>query len=104
MVRCLRCRSRLPACHFRAFALLSKGRDTTRHDKSLFTAREQYAAAMRMPIMALSPLGETTPLSSTEHTMSKSQDSKKAVKKEPAKSPKEKKEAKKIKKEASKRQ
>jgi len=36
--------------------------------------------------------------------MSKSQDSKKAVKKEPAKSPKEKKEAKKIKKEASKRQ
>lgn len=44
------------------------------------------------------------PLSSTEHTMSKSQDSKKAVKKEPAKSPKEKKEAKKIKKEASKRQ
>ena len=36
--------------------------------------------------------------------MSKSQDSKKAVKKEPAKSPKEKKEAKKVKKEASKRQ
>jgi hypothetical protein len=44
------------------------------------------------------------PLSSTEHIMSKSQDSKKAVKKEPAKSPKEKKEAKKIKKEATKRQ
>ncbi len=40
----------------------------------------------------------------TEHIMSKSQDSKKAVKKEPAKSPKEKKEAKKVKKEASKRQ
>lgn len=39
-----------------------------------------------------------------EHIMSKSQDSKKAVKKEPAKTPKEKKEAKKIKKEASKRQ
>ena len=36
--------------------------------------------------------------------MSKSQDSKKATKKEPAKSPKEKKEAKKVKKEASKRQ
>jgi hypothetical protein len=36
--------------------------------------------------------------------MSKSQDSKKAVKKEPAKTPKEKKEAKKVKKEASKRQ
>jgi hypothetical protein len=36
-------------------------------------------------------------------TMSKSQDSKKAVKKEPAKTPKEKKEAKKIKKEAMKR-
>ena len=36
--------------------------------------------------------------------MSKAQDSKKAVKKEPAKSPKEKKEAKKVKKEASKRQ
>jgi hypothetical protein len=36
--------------------------------------------------------------------MSKSQDSKKAVKKEPAKNPKEKKEAKKLKKEASKRQ
>ena len=36
--------------------------------------------------------------------MSKAQDSKKAVKKEPAKSPKEKKEAKKLKKEASKRQ
>jgi hypothetical protein len=35
--------------------------------------------------------------------MSKSQDSKKATKKEPAKSPKEKKEAKKVKKEASKR-
>jgi len=36
--------------------------------------------------------------------MSKSQDSKKAVKKEPLKTPKEKKEAKKAKKEASKRQ
>ena len=36
--------------------------------------------------------------------MSKSQDSKKAVKKEPAKSPKEKKEAKKVKKDAMKRQ
>lgn len=36
--------------------------------------------------------------------MSKSQDSKKAVKKEPAKTPKEKKEAKKVKKEAMKRQ
>lgn len=36
--------------------------------------------------------------------MSKSQDSKKATKKEPAKTPKEKKEAKKIKKEAMKRQ
>ena len=35
--------------------------------------------------------------------MSKSQDRKKAVKKEPAKSPKEKKEAKKVKKEAAKR-
>lgn len=44
------------------------------------------------------------PFLQTEHTMSKSQDSKKAVKKEPAKSPKEKKEAKKIKKEATKRQ
>ena len=39
-----------------------------------------------------------------ERIMSKSQDTKKAVKKEPAKTPKEKKEAKKIKKEASKRQ
>jgi hypothetical protein len=39
-----------------------------------------------------------------ETIMSKSQDSKKAVKKEPAKNPKEKKEAKKLKKEASKRQ
>jgi hypothetical protein len=37
-------------------------------------------------------------------TMSKAQDSKKAVKKEPLKSPKEKKEAKKVKKEAMKRQ
>lgn len=36
--------------------------------------------------------------------MSKAQDSKKAVKKEPAKTPKEKKEAKKIKKETMKRQ
>lgn len=36
--------------------------------------------------------------------MSKAQDSKKAVKKEPLKSPKEKKEAKKVKKEAMKRQ
>lgn len=36
--------------------------------------------------------------------MSKSQDSKKAVKKEPLKSPKEKKEAKKLKKEEAKRQ
>lgn len=36
--------------------------------------------------------------------MSKSQDSKKAVKKEPLKTPKEKKEAKKVKKEALKRQ
>ena len=45
----------------------------------------------------------TTPFI-TERIMSKSQDSKKAVKKEPAKTPKEKKEAKKIKKEASKRQ
>jgi hypothetical protein len=44
------------------------------------------------------------PFLRTEHIMSKSQDSKKAVKKEPAKSPKEKKEAKKVKKEASKRQ
>ena len=42
--------------------------------------------------------------SNGETIMSKSQDSKKAVKKEPAKSPKEKKEAKKLKKEASKRQ
>jgi hypothetical protein len=37
-------------------------------------------------------------------SMSKSQDSKKAVKKEPLKTPKEKKEAKKLKKEATKRQ
>lgn len=36
--------------------------------------------------------------------MSKSQDTKKAVKKEPAKTPKEKKEAKKVKKDATKRQ
>jgi hypothetical protein len=36
--------------------------------------------------------------------MSKSQDAKKAIKKDPAKTPKEKKEAKKIKKEARKRQ
>ena len=42
--------------------------------------------------------------SNREPSMSKSQDSKKAVKKEPLKTPKEKKEAKKAKKEASKRQ
>jgi hypothetical protein len=45
-----------------------------------------------------------TAFSLKEKTMSKSQDSKKAVKKEPLKTPKEKKEAKKLKKEASKRQ
>jgi hypothetical protein len=49
----------------------------------------------------------TVSFSSFHHganTMSKSQDSKKATKKEPAKTPKEKKEAKKAKKEAMKRQ
>jgi hypothetical protein len=55
------------------------------------------------PIINL-PLGSTVIISHTEQIMSKSQDSKKAVKKEPAKTPKEKKEAKKIKKEEKKRQ
>lgn len=62
----------------------------------IMTLREEWQHS-RLKRKATSPYN-------MERIMSKSQDTKKAVKKEPAKTPKEKKEAKKIKKEASKRQ
>jgi hypothetical protein len=60
---------------------------------------------VRKPIMKLTFSNESVfNFSHGVHIMSKSQDSKKATKKEPTKTPKEKKEAKKVKKEAMKRQ
>lgn len=60
--------------------------------------------AVRIIPATLSCISALPLLPNRSDIMSKSQDSKKAVKKEPAKSPKEKKEAKKLKKEAKKRQ
>jgi hypothetical protein len=60
--------------------------------------------AARAPIMGARTAISFSFFNHGAHIMSKSQDSKKATKKEPAKTPKEKKEAKKVKKEAMKRQ
>jgi hypothetical protein len=62
------------------------------------------AQALHRSLINVATVTAVTVFSLKEKTMSKSQDSKKAVKKEPLKTPKEKKEAKKLKKEASKRQ
>ena len=67
-----------------------------------------FSAAQYIAIVNTTPKSRNLKLTAihtyTENIMSKSQDSKKAVKKEPAKTMKEKKEAKKLKKEESKRQ